>query len=343
MITPGPARLSGAPAEVTTVERALRLLETMAVIRAFEERAGEEAARGRVPGVVHQSVGQEAVATGVAANLRREDYLFSNHRGHGHAIAKGADPAAMMLELFGREGGTCGGKGGSMHIADFSVGMLGANGILADGATMAVGAAQAIRLLGEDRISCVFIGDGTVNRGPFLESLNWAAVFELPVLYVIEDNIYASSTLTASVLAGPGIAARSAAFGIPATVVDGNDAISVDRVARELIEEVRNGRNGTGPRLLHATTYRVTGHISRDALYYRPAGELERFLPLDPIARLCAWLRARGVDAEQCEDVLARARASIARAAEEASVAPYPAAGRAYEDVQDIGGPRPCA
>jgi pyruvate dehydrogenase E1 component alpha subunit len=249
-----------------SIGRSLGLFRTMCVIREFEERCAEEKAKGTVPGLVHQSTGQEAVPTGVCSHLQSEDYLFSNHRGHGHAIAKGADPIAMMKEIFGRQGGTCGGKGGSMHIADFSVGMLGANGILADGLTMAVGAAQAISLKGEDRLACCFVGDGTTNRGPFFEALNWAQVFTLPVLFACEDNTYASTTRTDEVFAGPGIVARVAAFGIESESVDGNDLCAVDAAAGRLIAQIRAGR---GPRFLHARTYRIRGHISNDPLNYR--------------------------------------------------------------------------
>jgi len=315
----------------------LGCLETMQLIREFEERSHEAVLEGLVHGSLHQSTGQEAVAVGVCSNLRPSDMIQSNHRNHGHAIAKGADPIAMMKELFGRVGGTSGGKGGSMHIADFSVGMMGANGILADGVPLAVGAAQAAVIKGEDRVVCAFVGDGTTNRGPFYEGLNWAKVFNLPLLIVCEDNGYASTTLTRSVTAGGGAAVRAEAFDIPAVTVDGNDLVAVHKAARELTESVRGGG---GPRLLHALTYRIRGHVSRDMLAYRAAGETDEHWRREPIARCIQWLRGLGVSDEEIEEVRGRARTLISRAIDEARAAPFPDPGLAYADVQDIGGGR---
>jgi len=320
-----------------SVRRALAMFRTMCLIREFEERCAEEKAKGTVPGLVHQSTGQEAVPTGICSHLQPEDYLFSNHRGHGHAIAKGADPIAMMKEIFGREGGTCGGKGGSMHIADFSVGMLGANGILADGLTMAVGAAQAISLKGEDRLACCFVGDGTTNRGPFFEALNWAQVFKLPVLFACEDNTYASTTRTDEVFAGPGIVARVAAFGIESESVDGNDLGAVDAAAGRLIAQIRAGG---GPRFLHARTYRIRGHISNDPLNYRRKGETETQMAAEPIARYEKWLIENGASEADCRAIREETRALIERAVAESLAAPFPDVNAAWTDVQDIGGPR---
>ncbi|MEE9277677.1 MAG: thiamine pyrophosphate-dependent dehydrogenase E1 component subunit alpha [Dehalococcoidia bacterium] len=312
------------------------LYGTMVTIRAFEEAAIKARAAGDIRGSVHPYVGQEAIATAVCAHLRPQDLITSNHRGHGHSIAKGADPGGMMKELFGRVGGTSGGKGGSMHIADFSVGMMGANGILADGIPIAVGAAQASVLLEEDRIVVCFHGDGATNRGPFFEGLNWAMVYHLPVLFVCEDNMYASSTRTSVVSAGPGPAARAESFGMPARTVDGNDIVAVDEVAAELIAEVRNGG---GPRFLHAKTYRVLGHISTDTLLYREPGETERYLERDPIPRCERWLREQGVSAEEIKAVQRDAAGTIAVAVEAAAKAPAPDASVAFQDVQDVGGP----
>jgi pyruvate dehydrogenase E1 component alpha subunit len=235
--------------------RLLALYAAMCRIRAFEETALAAHRAGEIPGPLHVSIGQEGVAAGVCLNLRQDDRITSNHRGHGHALAKGAGVAGMMEELFGRAGGHCRGKGGSMHIADFSVGMLGANGVVAGGIPIAVGAAQGLRLLGSDAIVCCFFGDGAINRGPFLEGLNWAALYRLPVLFVCEDNGVAAFTRAGSVTAGAGVAARAEALGVPATSVDGNDAAAVDEAAARLVAEIRGG---AGPRLLHATTYRLT-------------------------------------------------------------------------------------
>jgi pyruvate dehydrogenase E1 component alpha subunit len=317
-------------------QRVLGLYDTMCTIRAFEERAEEAFNAGLVQGSVHQYIGEEAIGTGVCANLKRSDYILSNHRGHGHSIAKGADPVAMMKELMGRVGGTSGGKGGSMHIADFSVGMLGANGVLADGLTMGVGAAQAIVLKGEDAIVTVFVGDGTTNRGPFYEALNWAMIYGLPILFVCENNRYASSTVTRTITAGDGPTARAKAFGMPAFDVDGNDVVAVDELAADLIDRVRGG---AGPHFLHARTYRVKGHISRDRMLYRAQGETEHYFRDEPLGRCAAWLVDNGIDADEVEAVREEAYTRIDAAVAAAKAAPFPDAALAYADVQDLGAP----
>lgn len=314
------------------------LYQTMCLIRAFEEKAETAFDEGFINGSIHQCIGQEAVGTGVCRNLRASDYILSNHRGHGHSIAKGADPEAMMKELMGRVGGTSGAKGGSMHIADFSVGMLGANGVLADGLTMGVGAAQAISLKGEDNIVVVFVGDGTTNRGPFYEALNWAMVYELPILFVCENNTYASSTLTRSVTAGEGPLARAKAFGMPACDVDGNDIIAVDELAADLIERVRSGG---GPQFFHARTYRVKGHISRDKLLYRRDGETAENWENEPLGRCAGWLAENGYDETELRKAHSAAYARIDAAVEAAKAAPFPDGALAYVDVQDYGPPEP--
>ena len=317
-------------------ERILGLYRTMCVIRAFDELAEEAFDEGLINGSIHQYIGEEAIGTGVCANLHDSDYILSNHRGHGHAIAKGADLVAMMKELMGRVGGTSGAKGGSMHIADFSVGMLGANGVLADGLTMGVGAAQAIVLKGEDAIVTVFVGDGTTNRGPFYEALNWAMIYELPIMFVCENNQYASSTVTRTITAGDGPVARAKAFGMPAFDVDGNEVTAVDELAADLIGRVRDGG---GPHFLHARTYRVKGHISRDKMLYRAEGETERNFEGEPLGRCAAWLIDNGVDKDEIETVRREAYAGIVAAIEEAKAAPFPDAALAYADVQDFGAP----
>lgn len=320
--------------------RVFELFKTMCLIRAFEERSEDEFDAGFINGSIHQYIGEEAIGTGVCANLRDTDYILSNHRGHGHSIAKGADPEAMMKELMGRVGGTSGAKGGSMHIADFSVGMLGANGVLADGLTMGVGAAQAISLKGEDAIVTVFVGDGTTNRGPFYEALNWAMVYELPILFVCENNGYASSTVTRSITAGDGPVARARAFGMPAFDVDGNDVNAVDALAADLIGRIRGGG---GPHFLHARTYRVKGHISRDKMLYRAEGETEENFKNEPIGRCSAWLIENGIEEAEIDAARDAAYARIDAAIVAAKAAPFPDAGLAYADVQDFGPPEPWA
>ncbi len=237
----------------------------------------------KVRGPLHLSTGQEAVPAGVCAHLRPADYLTSTHRGHGHTLAKGADLARMMAELFGKSTGFNGGKGGSMHIADFSVGMLGANGVVAAGLPIAVGAAHAQKIKGEDAITVCFFGDGAINRGPFLEALNWARVYNLPVLFVCEDNRWSATTASGPMTAGDGASARALSLDIPATQVDGNDVVAVHAAAAPLVAQVRAGH---GPLLLHALTYRVKGHVSVDPAAYRDPQELADALLTDPIARL---------------------------------------------------------
>ncbi len=319
------------------IERLRAHHRMMQRIRAFEQEALRGLDEKVVLGAIHPSIGQEASAAGICRNLERNDILLSTHRGHGHTLAKGADPLAMMRELLGREGGNCGGKGGSMHIADFSVGMLGANGVVSANIVIAAGAAHAIKLKKENRIVCCIFGDGAINRGPFLEGLNWAKIFNLPVLFVCEDNGFAATTRTQTMTAGPGPVARAESLGIPALDVDGNDVLAVDAAVAELTSAVRAGG---GPRFLRARTYRLTGHTGADAATYRPKEEVEARWKEDPIARVADLLREAGVpDAEIAADA-ETAKAEM-RAAYEAAVAtPYPPAEKAFVDVQDIGDPR---
>lgn len=311
--------------------RRVGMLRDMARIRAFEREAVAAMRAGEAPGVVHPSIGQEAVAVGVCANLRRADRITSTHRGHGHAIAKGADARAMMLELHGRAGGSCGGKGGSMHIADFAVGMLGANGVVGAGIPIACGAAQAIRLKGEEAIVACFFGDGAINRGPFLEGMNWAALYQLPLLFVCEDNGFAAFTRGRAVTAGAGPAARAEACGVPAVSVDGEDVLAVDAVTAELVARIRGG---AGPQFLHAKCYRWEGHTGTDAAAYRPAEEAAAARDRDCIRRLAALL-----DAEEVAAIEAEAAAEMAGHRAAALAAPWPDPGAAFTDIQDVGAP----
>jgi TPP-dependent pyruvate/acetoin dehydrogenase alpha subunit len=325
----------------------LDLYRVMARIRAFENAAeiasqGGVAAWGldasvkpaRVRGPLHLSTGQEAVAAGVCAHLARTDLLTSTHRGHGHTLAKGANVEAMMCELFGRASGTNKGKGGSMHIADFSVGMLGANGVVAAGIPIAVGAAHAIKIRAGAAIVACFFGDGAVNRGPFLEGLNWAAVYRLPVLFVCEDNRISATTPTGPMTAGAGAAARAVSMGIPAVTVDGNDVFAVHEAAGRLAAEVRAGG---GPRLLHAVTYRFKGHVSVDPGSYRDAAEVQRALEADPIVLARARLVGAGTSAAEIDTIDIAARAEIDAALAIADAAPWPEPGEAFEDVVTTG------
>jgi len=323
------------------------LYRTMVRIRAFEN-AAETASQGgvsaygqqaggaaKVRGPLHLSTGQEAVPAGVCAHLRASDYLTSTHRGHGHTLAKGADLARMMCELFGKATGFNGGKGGSMHIADFSVGMLGANGVVAAGLPIAVGAAHAQKVLGQgDAITVCFFGDGAINRGPFLEALNWARVYELPVLFVCEDNRWSATTASGPMTAGDGASARAEALGIAATQVDGNDVFAVHAAAARLVAEVRGGG---GPRLLHALTYRVKGHVSVDLAAYRDPADLAAALETDPLARARGRLLEAGLEAAALDAIENAATAEVEAALATADAAPWPEAGAAFTDVQTTG------
>jgi TPP-dependent pyruvate/acetoin dehydrogenase alpha subunit len=328
-------------------ERALALYRTMARIRAFEDAAeqaslggvaafGASLAQAKVRGPLHLSTGQEAVAAGVCAHLRRSDLLTSTHRGHGHTLAKGASTDRMMAELFGRATGYNQGKGGSMHIADFSVGMLGANGVVADGIPIAVGAAHALRARGGDDVVVCFFGDGAINRGPFLEGLNWAAVRALRILFVCEDNRWAATTETGSTTAGAGALARAEAIGVPGRKADGNDVFDVWRATAELLPAVRAG----APRMLHAVTYRVKGHVSVDVAGYRDAVKHDKELARDPLVIAAERITALGVARSALEKAGAEAKAEIAAALAAAHAAPLPDPRAAYDEVQDTGAGR---
>ena len=314
--------------------RYIHHLQTMYRIRAFEQAALRAVKANLVLGAIHPSIGQEAVASGVCGNLQPTDILLSTHRGHGHTLAKGASAHAMMCELFGRAGGTSQGKGGSMHIADFSVGMLGANGVVGANISIAAGAAHALKLRGEKNriVTCIF-GDGAINRGPFLEGLNWARIYDLPVLFVCEDNTYAATTRTAAMTGGAGAAARAESLGLSAKVIDGNDIMAVDEAARRLFDAIRTGG---GPHFLVAKTYRLSGHTGADPALYRSQEEVEARWRDDPIARCEALLHDQTHNFQRWRQ---DAEDEIKRAYESAKAAPWPEPALAYTDVQDIGAP----
>ncbi|MEM7405829.1 MAG: thiamine pyrophosphate-dependent dehydrogenase E1 component subunit alpha [Pseudomonadota bacterium] len=315
------------------VTRLSSQLHSMYRVRAFEQRAVEALQSGDVPGPLHPSIGQEACAVAIVGSVERDDILLSTHRGHGHTLVKGADPEAMMRELLGKAGGCCGGKGGSMHIADFDVGMLGANGVVGANLLIAAGAAHALDLLGESRIVLNIFGDGAINRGPFLEALNWAQIYKLPVLFVCEDNRFAATTRSATTTAGDGPVARAEALGIPAEQADGNDLLALEETAARLVGEVRGGQ---GPRLLHAVTYRLTGHTAADAAPYRDAAEVDAKWRDDPIARTRTLLGGAGVSEAELDSLAARADAEMSAALTAARAAGYPPVSEAFSDVQDL-------
>ena len=306
-------------------------------IRAFEETAARANDEKLVLGAIHLSIGQEAIASGVCKNLKREDFLLSTHRGHGHTLAKGADPLAMMLELLGRHGGICKGKGGSMHIADANVGMLGANGVVSANINIAAGAAHAIKLKQEKNISCCIFGDGAINRGPFLEGLNWSGVFDLPVLFICESNGFASTTRTDAMTSGEGAAARARSMGIKATEVDGNDIVAVDEITREYVANIRKGQ---GPHLILFKTYRLHGHTASDPASYRTNAEVEAAWKEDPIARCSELLLRVGVSKDTIDEHRNIALQEMQKVYKLAKEAPWPSVDLALADVQDSGDPR---
>jgi acetoin:2,6-dichlorophenolindophenol oxidoreductase subunit alpha len=301
----------------------------MRTIRAFEERVHTEIPNGEIPGAVHLYAGQEAVAAGVCGALGEDDYIASTHRGHGHAIAKGCDITAMMLELYGKVGGLCNGKGGSMHIADFEKGMLGANGVAAGGAPLACGSALSAKVLDRDSVSVAFVGDGAANQGAFTESLTLAKVWELPVIFVVEDNFYAQATGTRYHLGGLDVARRAEAYGIPSVVVDGADYFAV-RAAAE--EAVARAKAGGGPSLIECKAGRFFGHMEGfDQQGYRAEGEVETLRSTqDPITLFVG--RAELTDAEVSEvDVTVAAAVEVAVAT--AKAAPTPDVSELLTDV----------
>jgi TPP-dependent pyruvate/acetoin dehydrogenase alpha subunit len=253
-------------------EKLLEAYRTMRTIREFEERLHTEFAKGDIPGFVHLYAGEEAAGTGIMMHLTDSDRIASTHRGHGHCIAKGVDVRSMMAEIFGKAAGACRGKGGSMHIADLSKGMMGANGILGAGAPLACGAALAAKYRGDGGVGISFVGDGASNQGTFLESLNLAAVWNLPVIFVVENNGYAESTHRDYAVAVDSYVDRAAGFGLPGVTVDGTDFFAVYETAGEVI---KRAREGGGPSLLECKMVRFYGHFEGDQQLYRGKGELD--------------------------------------------------------------------
>ena len=312
-----------APPDQASKEQLLDWYRTMRTIREFEERLHKEFATGEIPGFVHLYAGEEAIATGVIAHLRPDDYIASTHRGHGHAIAKGCDVPAMMAEIYGKRDGLCHGKGGSMHIADVDKGMLGANGIVGGGPPMICGVGLSAKIRGTDQVGVSFTGDGGSNQGTFLESLNLAAVWHLPCVFVVENNGYAEAT-SVKYHAGGGtdIVKRADGFGLPGVVVDGHDLFAVYEAAGEAIARARSG----GPSLLECRVNRYYGHFEGDQQTYRAPGEVDELRR----TRDCLDLFARRVtsaglvDAEELRSVDEEVARLIDDAVADAKAAPDP-------------------
>jgi pyruvate dehydrogenase E1 component alpha subunit len=312
-------------------EKLIWMYKTMLKIRQFEEKVHLLFLQGDMPGTIHLYQGQEAVAAGVCANLKSDDVVTSTHRPHGHAIAKGVSIKSLMAELFARSTGCCRGRGGSMHVGDPDVGMIPAIAIVGGGIPVATGIALAFKFQKSKRVAISFFGDGACNEGSFHESLNMGAIWNLPVIYVCENNLYAASTPVRMVVKIKDLAERASSYAIPGVVVDGNDAISVYEAATRAIEKARGGQ---GPTLIECKTYRRCGHSRSNAGNYRDKEEERIWLARDPIVILRERLIREGVllsgDSKQMEEEIAK---EIAQAVDFAKNSPWPKPEDALEDA----------
>ena len=316
-------------------DRLLDMYRTMQTIRQFESRVKEIFQEGKIPGFVHVSIGEEASATGVAAALTDTDYITSTHRGHGHLIAKGGDVKPMMAELFGKKTGYCKGKGGSMHIANFELGILGANGIVGAGLPIATGAGLAAKVRGSGEVAACFFGDGASNEGTFHESLNLAAAWKLPVVYVCENNLYGEFTAGRDVTSVKDIADRARGHDMPGVVVNGNDVVEVYEATREAVERARKGG---GPTLLECKTYRWEGHVVGEEAFlgkrsYRPAEEIEAWKKRCPLTSFEQRFVPGSFTAEELEAVRTEVGRRIDEAVQFALDSPLPAPEEALDDM----------
>jgi TPP-dependent pyruvate/acetoin dehydrogenase alpha subunit len=292
---------------------------SMLLIRLFETEMQRLFLAGEVHGTTHLSAGQEAVPVGVCSALEPGDYLAGTYRGHGHALAKGTDPGALLAEMLGRATGVCGGRAGSMNVIDVEHGLVGCFGIVGGSIAAATGAALSAK--GQGRVAAAMFGDGATNQGYFHECLNFAKVFSLPAVFVCENNFYGEFTPMLKVTAGQDIAARAGVFGIPSVVVDGNDLWAVREAA---LEAVQRARSGAGPTMLECQTYRHHGPSKSDPAKYRPPEEVERWLARDPLTIARARLGELGVAEAEISEVEDATRARMDRAVQEALAAPYP-------------------
>src|SRR5215471_4098329 len=318
--------------DTLTKDQLLTAYQTMRTIREFEERVHKEFATGEIPGFVHLYAGEEASAAGVCLNLDERDSIASTHRGHGHCIAKGVDVGAMMAEIYGRATGSCRGKGGSMHIADLSKGMMGANGILGAGAPLICGAALAAKRRGDGGVGVTFFGDGASNQGTVLESMNLAAIWNLPAIFVVENNGYAESTSIDYAVAVDSYVDRAAGFGMPGVTVDGTDFFAVYEAAGEMI---RRARAGGGPALLECRMIRFFGHFEGDAQTYKAKGENEHNRATrDCLKLFAARVSEAGVLSQaEMESIDREVLGLIEEAVVTAKSAPLPAAKDLLTDV----------
>lgn len=314
-------------------------LAQMLLIRTFEERADALALRGKIPGGMHPAIGQEAVAVGAASALRRADIVTGTHRSHHHALAKGLPPGPVLAELYGKAGGINGGRGGSMHLADFERGLWGSNGIVGGGLGIALGAALGAQLRGADQVVLGYVGDGGANTGRVWEFVNLAAVWRLPLLIGCENNLYAVETTSQSMTGGGDVTARAAGFGLPAVRVDGQDVLAVHAAVREAAERARHG---DGPTFLELMTYRYKGHNSGEVIRYRSAEEAEQWRTAkDPIDRFAARLVTAGLlGPDDVSALTASARQQVDDAVSYAEESPWPDPCTAAENVSGYGSSR---
>ena len=308
------------------------------LVREFELRAIEERRRGLIPGFIHSCVGQEATAVGACMALRKDDVITSTHRGHGHLLGKGGDPKYMMAELAARSLGYCKGRGGSLHISDFDLGILGANGIVGGGFPAAVGAALAFSIRNEDRVALAFFGDGASNEGTFHESANLAGLWKLPVIFFCENNLYGEGTPLSKASPISDLSIRAESYAFPGVVVDGNDPLAVYEVVKGAAERARTGQ---GPTLVEAKTYRFRGHYEGDPQVYRVPGEMDEWRKRDPIDAFRERLLKSGLfDEAAVQGVETEVQSQLDEAVAFATSAPQPEVGEALAGVyaDDHGG-----
>jgi acetoin:2,6-dichlorophenolindophenol oxidoreductase subunit alpha len=322
-------------------EVSLGFYREMLRIRQFELKAAELFMQGLMAGNIHTCAGQEATAVGACRALRSTDFITSTHRGHGHCLAKGGNSAIMMAELFGKATGYCKGKGGSMHIVDVGLGILGANGIVGAGIPIAAGSALASRIRGTDEVTLAFFGDAASNQGTFHEALNMASAWQLPCVFVCENNRYGVSVCIDRVCNVQDIAARAVAYDIPGVTVDGNDVFAVYEAVKAAAERARSGG---GPTLVECKTYRHRGHYEGDPQVYKPQEEIDEWKLLDPVTRMrAALLQTVPADPAEVDAIEAEVRAEIEAAVEFAKNSPYPDAGQVTADVYAMDNERSVA
>ena len=327
-----PNTIAKPAADPAELEHRRHLYREMLLIRRFEERCNALFLQGKIPSTLHLYIGQEATAVGVCATLRPDDIVFGTHRPHGHALAKGVSPDTMMAELYGKDTGCCRAKGGSMHVGDVSVGMMPAIAIVGANAPLAVGTALSAKMRRSGQVTVAFFGEGGSNEGAVHEAMNMAAIWQLPVVFVCENNLYGASTPVSQIVSVENVADRAPAYGMPGIIVDGNDVLAVEIVAKEAVDRARRGE---GPTLIEAKTYRLCGHSRSDACNYRTREEEAEWRDKDPLVRLAPLLEPGDPEAIEAE-VEARIDACVAFAEE----SPLPDPDDALVDV--FWGDRTC-